>query len=261
MLFDLKGRRRRVIQVTYLTLAVLMGGGLVLFGIGGDVQGGLIDAFTGEDSSSNANPIVEKRLNEAQARLRTNPNDQQALKNLTRSHFQLAGNDVNPDTGLYGPEARPELRRAASAWERYMATNPKPPDPSLARVMLQVYGEFGLNQPPKAAQTAEIVAEADPSASTFLALARYAAMAGDERKADLAGKRAVRWPRPSRRTSSRSRSSRSRPSPRRAAPRRRGPVGARRPRRPAALLVADFQHSTATRRRVTMRRHVRIGGR
>src|ERR671914_171088 len=46
MLFDLRGRRRRAVQATYLTLAVLMGGGLVLFGIGGDVSGGLFDAFS-----------------------------------------------------------------------------------------------------------------------------------------------------------------------------------------------------------------------
>jgi len=38
MLFDLHGRRRRVVQATYLALAVLMGGGLVLFGVGGDVS-------------------------------------------------------------------------------------------------------------------------------------------------------------------------------------------------------------------------------
>ena len=34
MLFDLRGRRRRAVQGTYLMLAVLMGGGLVLFGVG-----------------------------------------------------------------------------------------------------------------------------------------------------------------------------------------------------------------------------------
>ena len=34
MLFDLRGRgRRRTVQVIYLSLAILMGGGLVLFGI------------------------------------------------------------------------------------------------------------------------------------------------------------------------------------------------------------------------------------
>jgi len=57
VLFDLKGRRRRVVQATYLLLAILMGGGLVLFGIGGDVSGGLFDAF--KDQSSSGNSIVE----------------------------------------------------------------------------------------------------------------------------------------------------------------------------------------------------------
>src|ERR671914_530323 len=46
MLFDLRGRRRRAVQATYLILALLMGGGLVFFGIGGDVSGGLFDAFS-----------------------------------------------------------------------------------------------------------------------------------------------------------------------------------------------------------------------
>jgi len=192
MLFDLKGKRRRVIQVTYLGLAILMGGGLVLFGIGNSgIQGGLLDAFTGEGSDSSANPIVEKRLKGAEARLKANPNDQQALKDMTRSRFQLAGNDVNPDTGLYGPKARPNLERAADAWQRYLKTRPDPPDPGLARVMLQVYGEFGLNRPKEAAEAAEIVAQDDPTSSTFLAFSRYAALAGDKRESDLAGKRAL----------------------------------------------------------------------
>jgi hypothetical protein len=191
MLFDLKGRRRRVVQVTYLTLAVLMGGGLVLFGIGGDVSGGLFDAFSDRNDQGSGNPIVERRLKSAEERLRANPKDQVALQDLVRARFQLAGDDVNPNTGLYGPDARSDLRAAAEAWDRYLATNPKPPDPSLARVMLQVYGEFGLNQPARAAQAADIVAEADPTSSTLLALARYASLAGQKRKADLAGKRAI----------------------------------------------------------------------
>jgi uncharacterized membrane protein YgcG len=191
MLFDLKGKRRRVVQATYLTLAVLMGGGLVLFGIGGDVQGGLFDAFSEGDSNSSNNPIVERRLETARERLRANPNDRTALADLTRAHFQLAGDDADPNTGLYGPKARPDLRAAAESWERYLRTNPQPPDASLARVMLQVYGEFGLNQPPKAAQAADVVAQADESSSAFLTLARYASLAKQSRKADLAGRRAI----------------------------------------------------------------------
>ena len=47
MLFDLRGRgRRRTVQVIYLSLAILMGGGLVLFGIGSSSSGGLFDAFS-----------------------------------------------------------------------------------------------------------------------------------------------------------------------------------------------------------------------
>ena len=63
MLFDLRGRgRRRTVQTIYLTLAVLMGGGLVLFGIGGSVSGGLFDAvgLTGGGSGgSSANEQLE----------------------------------------------------------------------------------------------------------------------------------------------------------------------------------------------------------
>ena len=49
MLFDLRSRgRRRTVQATYLGLALLMGGGLVLFGVGtGGGGGGLLNAFGG----------------------------------------------------------------------------------------------------------------------------------------------------------------------------------------------------------------------
>ena len=62
MLFDLRGRRRRAVQATYLTLALLMGGGLVFFGIGGDVSGGLFDAFSERGGGGNGNEAIEKRI-------------------------------------------------------------------------------------------------------------------------------------------------------------------------------------------------------
>ena len=76
MLFDLRGRRRRAVQATYLTLAVLMGGGLVFFGIGGSVSGGLLDAFkSGNGNNSNVGGAVQKRndRNKGQSALRANP--------------------------------------------------------------------------------------------------------------------------------------------------------------------------------------------
>jgi hypothetical protein len=46
MLFDLRGRhRRRAVKVLYVGLALLIGGGLILFGVGaGTGGGGLLNA-------------------------------------------------------------------------------------------------------------------------------------------------------------------------------------------------------------------------
>jgi hypothetical protein len=191
MLFDLGGRRRRVVQATYLMLAVLMGGGLVLFGIGGDVSGGLFDAFSERRSSGGESGLVEDRIERAETRLKANPKDEAALKELVRARYQLASQTANPNTGRFGREATDQLRAAGRAWERYLALDLQRPDPGLAALMVQAYGELGLNQPEKAVRAAEIVAEARPSAQAFLLLTRYAALAGQTRKADLAGQRAI----------------------------------------------------------------------
>jgi len=84
MLFDLQGKRRRMVQVVYLTLAILMGGGLVLFGIGGDVQGGIFDAFTGEGGNSNSgNSVIEKRVDSNEKKLKATPQSERLRKSLT----------------------------------------------------------------------------------------------------------------------------------------------------------------------------------
>ena len=57
MLFDLRGRgRRRTVKTIYVGLALLMGGGLVLFGIGGHTSGGLFDAFSGGGGGGGERP-------------------------------------------------------------------------------------------------------------------------------------------------------------------------------------------------------------
>jgi hypothetical protein len=192
MLFDLQGKRRRVVQATYLILAVLMGGGLVLFGIGGDASGGLFDAITGNDSNSNSsiNSTVNKRIERDQKALKVNPKNQTALASLVRSHYQLATDDADANTGAFGPEGKAELAKASSAWKRYLGVTEKPSD-SLASLMLQAYGEGALNKPDDAATAAELIANARPSAQAYLTLTTYAAKAGQTRKAKLAGLKAV----------------------------------------------------------------------
>jgi len=95
MLFDLRGRgRRRTIQVIYLSLAVLMGGGLVFFGIGGSVSGGLFDAvgLTGNSNSSGGgSDILNKQEKTAVKRVTVNPRDAAGWAAVARIRYQRAG--------------------------------------------------------------------------------------------------------------------------------------------------------------------------
>jgi hypothetical protein len=200
MLFDLQGKRRRVVQISYLGLALLMGGGLVLTGIGSNASGGLLDAFKGGGSGDNqGSKIVQDKIKAEEKKLVANPRDQIALKAIVRGHYQLATADADPNTGNFGAKGKQELSKAATTWERYLATNPKKPDPSLAGLMVQAYSGLatGNNQAAaskalygKAASTAEILAQAQPSAETYLRLVQFAALAGQTRKAELAGRKA-----------------------------------------------------------------------
>jgi hypothetical protein len=188
VLFDLKGRRRRVVQGTYLLLAVLMGGGLVLFGIGGDVSGGLFDAIQGQSSSGNS--IVEDRIDENEKKVETNPKDAAALKELARDWYQLATQESDA-TGAFTDDGKERLAESDDAWQLYLDLDPKKPDPALAGLMLNVYAPTALNKPAEGAEAAEIVTTAQPSAQAYLQLATYAAAAGQDRKADLAGQKAI----------------------------------------------------------------------
>jgi tetratricopeptide (TPR) repeat protein len=190
MLFDLKGRRRHAVQATYLILAVLMGGGLVLFGIGGGTSGGLLDAFKG-GGGSGGDSAVKKRIENEKKQLALNPNNEVVLKSLVRDNYQLAAANVDPSTSAFNKDAKGDLQQAGLYWQKYLATNPKKVDPSLASTMVQVYGDGGLNKPAQATEAAEVVAEAAPNANAYLQLARFAQLAGQTRKADLAGQKAV----------------------------------------------------------------------
>jgi hypothetical protein len=201
MLFDLKGRRRRAVQGVYLALAILMGGGLVLFGIGSDVSGGLGDLFRGDGGSNTGNEVVEKKIKAAEKKVDANPKDHAALAQIVRGHYQLATVSSDPNTGEFSKDGLKELEKATDAWERYLAAEPPKPDESLARVVVQAYTGLaqgaGDDQQAQqrywqgAAEATELIAEARPNSNNYLALVQYATLAGQTRKADLAGKKAI----------------------------------------------------------------------
>jgi hypothetical protein len=191
MLFDLKGKRRRFVQATYLTLAVLMGGGLVLFGIGGGTNGGLLDAFKGGGGGTSAEKQLKKQITQAQQRVTANPSDQAALLLIAKDNYQLAASGADPNTGAFDDKGKQNLAQAASAWERYTALNPPKPDDTVASYMLLAYGQAGLNKPDKAKQAAEIVSQARPNSNNYIQVVYYASLSGDTRTAKLAAQKAL----------------------------------------------------------------------
>jgi hypothetical protein len=190
MLFDLRGRRRRLVQATYLMLALLLGGGLVLFGIGGDVSGGLFDAFSDRSGNSgDATQAVEEQIDRQERRLARDPENAAVLAALTRSYYNLAAAQI-PSGGTFPEEARADLRRAAAYWDRYREAVDKP-DPSLAALALQMFDQTALNQPDRAKDAALIIAERTNDPNAYLRVVQYATAANDERTANLAGQKAV----------------------------------------------------------------------
>ena len=124
MLFDLRGSgRRRTVKVVYVTLAVLMGGGLVLFGIGGASSGGLVDAITESSGGGDTGTErLEERERAAARRARANPTDAAAWAALARARFNLAsaGDNLDQQTGTYSAEGQRLAALAGDAWERHV---------------------------------------------------------------------------------------------------------------------------------------------
>lgn len=197
MLFDLRSRRRRnAVRVIFLSLALLMGGGLVLFGIGGDTSGGLVDAITqggGGDGDAGADRFNE-REKQAVERTRRNPQDQAAWAELARARFSLAGVGENFDTSrnAYTGTGKAKLRQASEAWERFLSLEPSPTQASrVASLMVQAYAPDGLNEASKLVTAQEYIAEARPGPNTYAQLAAAAYAAGQKRKGDLAKNKAL----------------------------------------------------------------------
>ena len=192
MLFDLQGKRRRVVQATYLMLAVLMGGGLVLFGIGSDATGGLADIFGGSSDGGSSDNQIEKRIDRNEDRAaQGGAAGERALGELVRDYYSLATNQVQPGATGFPEGARDELEKAAGAYQRYLKAEPEKPDPATATYAVQIYDVTALNKPDEATKAASVVAESENDWPSYLRVVQYATLAGDTRTADLAGQKAI----------------------------------------------------------------------
>jgi hypothetical protein len=193
MLFDLRSRgRRRTVQGVYLLLAILLGGGLVLFGVGaGNGLGGLLNAFNNSGSSSGQTQVVSQQEKAAIKATQTDPNSAAAWASLLQARWTTAGQgtNYNASTGQFTAAGKNELNLAAQDWQRYSQLT-KSPDPDVALLAAHVYeglqnysGEAGAWQAYTATNPTV------PKGFECLAASEYAA--GQTRVGDLATTKAL----------------------------------------------------------------------
>jgi hypothetical protein len=197
MLFDLRGRgRRRVVKVIYLGLAVLMGGGLVFFGVGGNVQGGLFDAF--KQGQTDAAKQTQERRDKASKAATTDPRNPALWATLAETEYQLAGQSKGFNSNATTPaeqftgEARRHLEASKRAWERHLSLAGDKPNTDLAGTMRNALISLGDTEGAVKAQ--EVILEQRGDSAGFGDYAQLAALAyqaGQTRKGDLASERAV----------------------------------------------------------------------
>jgi predicted Zn-dependent protease len=190
MLFDLRGRgRRTTVRGVYLGLAILMGGGLILFGVGTGVGGGgLLNAFGGGGSNSNQ-PVVSQALKSALAATKQRPNDPQAWSSLVQAYDESAKQNYNSSTQTFTSAGKQDLALETQAFQRYTSLT-KQPDSTTAILAARAYAATGNYS--GAAKAWEAVTLSDPSqAKGYECLAVSAYAAKQNRKGDLATAKAM----------------------------------------------------------------------
>lgn len=192
MLFDLRGRgRRRAVRVIYVGLALLFGGGAVLFGVGTFGGTGIVSSLnTNEGSNASSFSGQIKRYRRITQR---EPSNAGAWEKLTEAQLHEAGSErYVSNTGAVTAKGKELFSQASQSWGSYMALNPPKPSVKLAQQVLTIYAPGGLNQPTQAVQVLQIIVAAKPnSASRYAELAEYAYKAKNARVGDLAAAKAV----------------------------------------------------------------------
>lgn len=176
MLFDLQGPRKTAVKVIYLGLAILMAGGLVLFGIGSNVNGGLADVFGGSNDSTKA---AKDNIEKYSEQIAANPKNEKALQSLIAARYSLAGDpeNFNQESGEFSAEGKKQLELLKDDWNDYLKVTDN--KPNLATANFAVSGFLGLQDAKGATKAQQIITEKQPNAANYLALMLYASYAGD----------------------------------------------------------------------------------
>jgi hypothetical protein len=197
MLFDLRGRRKRVVQVVYAALALLMA--LSLLTVVGPVSIG--DVFGGGSTGSVSESFDDKAA-AIEKKLKKQPQNEALWLGLARTRFSAGSTlaQTDPSTGqtVLSQDAVAEFRQGAEAWNSYLDLDPQSPNPNVAQLAANAsftlaqnsttYPEAYSNLRTAAAAQA-VVAAARPSAGTYSNLAAFSYLAGDFKAGDAAAEK------------------------------------------------------------------------
>lgn len=180
MLFDTSGRRKRVIQVVYAVLALLMGASLFL--VVGPFN---LAELVGDSSSSSATKVFDEQVERIEGRLAQNPNDEQLLLALTRAQINVGNSQIETvgagETPTVSNEALRDFEAASQSWNRYLQATDEP-SPTAAQLVAGTFFRLGessssvlnaIENISQATKAQQIAAEERPNINSLSTLAIY----------------------------------------------------------------------------------------
>jgi hypothetical protein len=172
-------------------LAALAAAALALASCGASGPKGSATTVTSAAATA-ARAALDQRVADAEAAAKAKPRSERALADLAKAHYLAANADTDPVDSSYRPAGLAHLKRAAQAWERYVALDPKHTDITVASMMALAYGKTGLDEPRQAVLVQLLVAAVRKDSASFQQLAVMAYDAGDKSTGDRAAAKAVK---------------------------------------------------------------------
>ena len=200
MVFDIRGRRGRVVKVVYAILAILMG--LSLFLVTGALN---IGSILGTSSSGeSATKSLEEQATRIEAKLVKTPEDEDMLLNLTRTRINVANTMITNGAGESQggfEEVKQELAQASEDWSKYLNAAAEPSAGLAIQVAPALFqlaeisgnGEESLENVKAATEAQEIVAAARPSLNSLSTQAIYQAFSQEYKAANKSLEEAIKF--------------------------------------------------------------------
>jgi tetratricopeptide (TPR) repeat protein len=119
VLFDLQSpRRRRVVRITFGSLAAIFAISFVLLGVGTGGSGFSISDLFGSGDGGDSSSAFDDDIKAAEQQLAANPNDTAALAQLVQLHYSAANSQVD-DQGRISSDGIQDLQQSVEAWTNY----------------------------------------------------------------------------------------------------------------------------------------------